>query len=313
MVSLRRPQDTLESNHYDMSLSIMDADIMSKLRTFLDMVRFEHTIFALPFGMVLAWGDWDNANWWDVIWITVAMASARTAAMALNRYIDRRIDSGNPRTASRPIQTGAIDAASVLALSVVSLIILAFSAWMLDPLAFFLFPGALVFLVGYSYTKRFTWLSHFILGFTDGLAPMGAWVAVRGSVFTLSDLPAWLLLAAVTVWIGGFDIIYACQDVEFDRQNGLHSIPARFGIRRGLQVAAASHVMTIILMVMLGLATALSWPYWLGLVVMSGLLIYENSLVRPDDLSKLGLAFFNINGYISVTIFVATFAAVLIG
>jgi 4-hydroxybenzoate polyprenyltransferase len=289
---------------------------MSKLRIFLDMVRFEHTIFALPFaymGMVLAWGDWDNANWWDFIWITVAMAAARTAAMSLNRYIDRRIDARNPRTAGRPIQSGAIDSATVLVLSAVSLIILAFSAWMLNPLAFILFPGALIFLVGYSYTKRFTWLSHYILGFTDGLAPMGAWVAVRGSAFTPSDLPAWLLLASVTVWIGGFDVIYACQDVEFDRQNGLHSIPARFGIRRGLQVAAASHVATVILMVMLGLVVSLSWPYWIGLAIMTGLLIYEHSLVHPDDLSKLGLAFFNINGYISVTIFVATFAAVVIG
>jgi 4-hydroxybenzoate polyprenyltransferase len=289
---------------------------MSKLRIFLDMVRFEHTIFALPFaymGMVLAWGDWDNANWWDFIWITVAMAAARTAAMSLNRYIDRRIDARNPRTAGRPIQSGAIDSATVLVLSAVSLIILAFSAWMLNPLAFILFPGALIFLVGYSYTKRFTWLSHYILGFTDGLAPMGAWVAVRGSAFTPSDLPAWLLLASVTVWIGGFDVIYACQDVEFDRQNGLHSIPARFGIRRGLQVAAASHVATVILMVMLGLVASLSWPYWIGLAIMTGLLIYEHSLVHPDDLSKLGLAFFNINGYISVTIFVATFAAVVIG
>lgn len=289
---------------------------MSKLRTFLDMVRFEHTVFALPFaylGMVLAWGDWENANWWDFFWITVAMAAARTAAMSLNRYIDRQIDLRNPRTADRPIQTGAIDGATVLLLSVVSLVILAIAAWMLDPLAFILFPGALAFLVGYSYTKRFTWLSHFILGFTDGLAPMGAWVAVRGSVFTLSDLPAWLLLAAVTVWIGGFDIIYACQDVEFDREHGLQSIPARFGIRRALQVAAASHVATIIVMVLLGLVTGLTWPYWLGLAIMSGLLIYEHSLVRPDDLSKLGVAFFNINGYISVTIFVATFAAVLLG
>lgn len=289
---------------------------MSKLRTFLDMVRFEHTVFALPFaylGMVLAWGDWENANWWDFFWITVAMAAARTAAMSLNRYIDRQIDLRNPRTADRPIQTGAIDGATVLLLSVVSLVILAIAAWMLDPLAFILFPGALAFLVGYSYTKRFTWLSHFILGFTDGLAPMGAWVAVRGSVFTLSDLPAWLLLAAVTVWIGGFDIIYACQDVEFDREHGLQSIPARFGIRRALQVAAASHVSTIIVMVLLGLVTGLTWPYWLGLAIMSGLLIYEHSLVRPDDLSKLGVAFFNINGYISVTIFVATFAAVLLG
>ena len=151
---------------------------MSKLRVFLNMIRFEHTIFALPFaylGMVLAWGSWEAANWSDFIWITVAMAAARTAAMSLNRYIDRFIDVENPRTASRPTQAGSISARTVLFYAVLSLIVLAVAAWMLDPLAFYLFPGALVFLVGYPYTKRFTWLCHYILGFTDGLAPMGAW------------------------------------------------------------------------------------------------------------------------------------------
>ena len=289
---------------------------MKKLRTFLDMIRFEHTIFALPFaylGMVLAWETWDNANWWDFFWITVAMASARTAAMSLNRYIDRYIDVGNPRTAGRPLQTGTIDARSVLIYSIVSLAIMLLAAWMLNPLAFFLSPVALFFLVGYSYTKRFTWLCHYVLGFTDGLAPVGAWVGVRGSLFTAADLPAWLLLGVVTFWIGGFDVIYACQDVDFDRRTGLHSIPARFGIRKGLQVAAASHVLTILLMVALGLWSGLGWPYWIGVSIMGGLLLYEHSLVRTDDLSKLGVAFFNVNGYISVTIFLATLAAVLVG
>ncbi len=288
---------------------------MHKLRTFLDLIRFEHTVFALPFaylGMILAWGNWENANWWDFFWITVAMAAARSAAMALNRYIDRFIDAKNPRTANRPIQLGAIDSGTVLLSAAISLAILALAAWMLDPLAFFLFPGALLFLVGYSYTKRITWLSHYILGFTDGLAPMGAWVAVRGSLFTIGDLPAWILLGVVTFWIGGFDVIYACQDVSFDKKEGLYSIPACFGIRRGLQVAVVSHVITVMLMVLLGIVAALDWPYWLGLVTMVGLLIYEHSLVQPDDLSKLGIAFFNINGYISVIIFLATSLAVLL-
>jgi 4-hydroxybenzoate polyprenyltransferase len=289
---------------------------MRKLETFLKMIRFEHTIFALPFaylGMVLAWGSWDKANWWDFLWITVAMAAARTAAMALNRYIDRTIDAKNPRTSSRPIQTGAIDSRTVLASAGISLVVLAIAAWMLNPLAFILFPGALVFLVGYSYTKRFTWLCHYILGFTDGLASIGAWVAVRGSVFSAADLPAWILLSAVTLWIGGFDIIYAGQDVEFDIENGLHSIPVRFGIERGLQIAALSHVLTVFLMISLGIVTGLTWPYWLGVGVMTGLLIYEHSLIQPNDLSNLSVAFFNVNGYISVEIFVATFAAVMIG
>lgn len=288
---------------------------MKKILTFLDMIRFEHTVFALPFaylGLVLAWGSWDNANWWDFIWITIAMAAARTAAMAFNRYIDRKIDQGNPRTAGRPIQTGAIDARSVLLSGIVSLAVLAFAAWMLNPLAFFLFPGALLFLVGYSYTKRFTWFSHYILGFTDGLAPMGAWVAVTGTILTPEDLPAWLLLVAVTFWIGGFDVIYACQDVEFDREHNLHSIPARFGIGRGLLTASASHVVTVLLMVALGLIMGLTWPYWIGLLVMIALLIYEHSLVSADDLSNLGVAFFNINGYISLTVFVCTLLAIII-
>ncbi|MEW5986130.1 MAG: UbiA-like polyprenyltransferase [Chloroflexota bacterium] len=289
--------------------------LMHKLRVFLDMIRFEHTIFALPFaylGMVLAWGDWKRANWWDFVWITVAMAAARTAAMSLNRLIDQRIDAQNPRTARRPIQTGAIEARTVLFYAVLSLVILGGAAWLLDPLAFYLFPGALVFLVGYAYTKRFTWLCHYILGFTDGLAPMGAWAAVRGSLFTAADLPAWLLMAVVTFWIGGFDVIYGCQDVEFDRRVGLHSIPARFGLKTGLRVAAASHVLTVLLLIGLGLLLQLQWPYWVGVAAVAGLLLYEHSLVSPTDLSKLGIAFFNVNGYISVTIFVATLAAVVI-
>ena len=288
---------------------------MKRVRTFLQMIRFEHTVFALPFaymGMVLAWGSWVEANWWDLFWITVAMAAARTAAMALNRYIDRFIDAGNPRTANRPIQAGAIDARSVLLWAVLSLVILGLAAWMLNPLTFLLFPGAVIFLVGYAYTKRFTWLCHFVLGFTDGLAPAGAWVAVRGSLFTIEDLPAWLLLGAVTFWIGGFDVLYACQDVEFDRKVGLHSSPARFGIPAALKVAAASHILTVALMALLALVSGLVWPYWLGLLVMTVLLIYEHSLVRPDDLSKLDIAFFNINGYISATMFLATLTAILV-
>ena len=288
---------------------------MNKLRVFLEMIKFEHTIFALPFaylGMILAWSSWEQANWWDFIWISIAMAAARTAAMSLNRYIDRQVDIGNPRTAKRPIQTGSISANIVLFFAVLSLVILGIAAWQLDPLALYLFPGALLFLVGYAYTKRFTWLCHYVLGFTDGLAPMGGWVAVRGSLFTASDLPAWLLLLAVTLWIGGFDVIYACQDAEFDRQVGLHSIPARFGIAHGLRIAVISHVLTVAVLVALGLVTGLGWVYWLGITAVSALLIYEHSLVNPQDLSQLGVAFFNVNGYISVTIFIATFIAVLL-
>jgi 4-hydroxybenzoate polyprenyltransferase len=172
-----------------------------------------------------------------------------------------------------------------------------------------LLPGAVVFLVGYSYTKRFTWLSHWVLGATDGLAPAGAWVAVRAAV----DPPAWLLWLTVTFWIAGFDLIYACQDTDFDRREGLHSVPARFGNAVALRTAQANHVLTVILLAALGGVMELGWVYWLGLVAVAGLLIYEHSLVSPTDLSRVNLAFFKVNGYIAVTIFVATLAALFVG
>src|SRR5690242_10248827 len=186
---------------------------MRQIRAFLDLIRFEHTIFALPFaylGMVLAANGLPTLS--QFVWITVAMAAARTLAMSINRLADRHIDARNPRTANRPIQTGKISVRTVVVGVIISLLVLAFAAWQLNPLTLTLLPGAVVFLVGYAYAKRVTWLSHFILGFTDGLAPIGAWAGVRGTVFTAQDLPAWLLLFAVTFWIGGFDLIYACQD-----------------------------------------------------------------------------------------------------
>ncbi len=284
---------------------------LSRTRTFLDMIRFEHTVFALPFaylGMLLAANGWPG--WWKFIWITVAMAAARTAAMSLNRLIDRHIDARNPRTASRPIQAGKISSQTVLVGAIISLVILAVSAWLLNPVAFFLFPGALLFLVGYSYTKRFTWLSHFVLGFTDGLAPAGAWVAITGTFWRSEDIPAWLLLAALTFWIGGFDLIYACQDYDFDKREGLKSIPVRFGIAAALRLAQICHALTVLLLASVGLWFGLGWPFWLGLAAIAALFLWEHSLVKPDDLSKLNLAFFNVNGYISLTIFVATLLAV---
>lgn len=285
--------------------------LLSRTRTFLDMIRFEHTVFALPFaylGMLLAAGGWPG--WWKFSWITVAMAAARTAAMSLNRLIDRHIDAHNPRTANRPIQTGQISAGAVAIGAIISLIVLAIAAWLLQPVAFYLFPGALVFLVGYSYTKRFTWLSHFLLGFTDGLAPAGAWVAVTGTFWQYRDIPAWLLLAALTVWIGGFDLIYACQDYDFDRREGLRSIPVRFGIPFALRLAQISHALTVALLGAVGWWFGLGWPFWLGLAAIAALFVWEHSLVKPDDLSKVNMAFFNVNGYISLTIFVATVIAV---
>ncbi len=283
---------------------------MEKVRDFLELIKFEHTVFALPFaylGMVLAAGGWPG--WRTFLWITVAMAAARTVAMSLNRILDRDYDARNPRTARRPLVTGRISMRTAWGGTLVALGVLALAAWELGPLPFRLLPGALFFLIGYSYTKRFTWASHFILGMTDGLAPMGAWVAVRGSLFSRADLPAWLLFLIVTLWIGGFDLIYACQDAEFDRQAGLHSIPARFGIAAALRLSALAHLLMMVLLVALGAAMHLGLPYAIALLLTAALLFYEHRLVRPDDLSRVDVAFFNLNSYISLTLFLGVVAA----
>jgi 4-hydroxybenzoate polyprenyltransferase len=283
------------------------------IRDFFELIKFEHTIFALPFaylGMLLAAGGWPT--WSQFIWITIAMASARTLAMGSNRIVDRWIDARNPRTAQRPLITGAISMRTAWFGTAISGLVLAVAAWQLGPLTFILLPGAYLFLIGYSFTKRFTWMSHFILGITDGLAPVGAWAAIRNSLFTPQDLPAWILLGVVTFWIAGFDMIYACQDYEFDLKEGLQSIPARFGIPAALRLSSISHVITVLLLVSLGIVSGLTWPYWLGLIIVAGLLVWEHRLVQPDDFSKLGVAFFNINGYISITLFVAILGSLYI-
>jgi 4-hydroxybenzoate polyprenyltransferase len=284
---------------------------MNQIRAFLNLIKFEHTIFALPFayiGMVLAADGLPTLH--QFVWITVAMAAARTFGMSVNRLVDRHIDARNPRTASRPIQTGKISLRTVIMGVVASLAVLTLAAALLNPLTLILLPGAVIFLVGYAYTKRFTWLSHAVLGFTDGLAPIGAWAGVRASVFTEQDLPAWLLLFAVTFWIGGFDLIYACQDTEFDRQQRLHSVPARFGNATALRIAQVCHVLTVLLLAGVGVTMNLGVVYWFGLLIVAVLLLYEHSIVKPNDLSRVNLAFFNINGYISITIFVATLVAI---
>jgi 4-hydroxybenzoate polyprenyltransferase len=286
---------------------------MKSIKEFLEFIKFEHTIFALPFaylGMVLAANGWPT--WYQFIWITVAMASARTLAMGTNRLSDRWIDAKNPRTANRPLIKGTISVKTALIGTVISGLILAVAAYQLGSFAFKLLPGAYLFLIGYSFTKRFTWLSHFVLGFTDGLAVMGAWAAIRGSLFTYEDLPAWILLATVTLWIGGFDIIYACQDVKFDRQSGLRSIPARFGIRTALRLSSICHVLTVLLLLGLGLLLGFGWLYWVGMIIVIALLVWEHLLIHPDDLSKINVAFFNINGYISITLFLSILGSIYI-
>ena len=282
---------------------------MKRLAVYLEAVKFEHTIFALPFaylGMALAARGLPTLA--QFIWVTLAMAGARTLAMGANRLIDARLDALNPRTAGRALPRGRMSGAEMVALCLASFAVLTISAWQLNPLCLLLLPGAVVVLVGYPYTKRFTWLSHWVLGLADGLAPVGGWIAVTGQL-------AWepvVMGLAVGLWIGGFDLIYACQDVDFDRANGLYSVPAQFGIPAALNLSTFSHAATVALFAWLGVSLGLAWPYWLGLLAAAGLLSYEHTLVKPDDLSRLGLAFFNVNGYIAVVVCVATFAALLV-
>jgi 4-hydroxybenzoate polyprenyltransferase len=283
--------------------------VPSTLRHFFDAIKFEHTVFALPFAyvaMVLAADGWPG---WRVLgWVTLAMAGARTLAMSVNRLADRLVDARNPRTAQRHLPTGLLAPRHMLLAAAIAGALLALSAWMLNPLCFRLAPLAALFLIGYSYTKRFTWASHWILGFTDGIAAAGGWIAVRGRF----DPPAFVLWFALTVWIAGFDLIYACQDVDFDRRAGLHSFPARFGITAALQAAKVCHVLAVIAFGALGWMMGLGSFYWAGIVVVAALFVYEHSLVSPTDLSRLDVAFFNVNGYIALIVLAAVLGARLL-
>jgi 4-hydroxybenzoate polyprenyltransferase len=276
---------------------------MKSIRVFLEMVRFEHTIFALPFaylGMVLAAQGWPG--WWKLLWITVCMAAARTFAFAINRVADRQFDARNPRTSNRSLPQGRITPRTVWLIAALTLVIFAIAAWQLNRFVVMLLPGAILLLTAYSYTKRFTWASHWVLGLTDGMAAPGAWAAVTGS---LAHPAPWLLWVTVTLWMAGFDMIYACQDTQFDRQNGLHSVPARFGNTVALRWARICHVLTVIALGATGMSLGLGFAFWIGLIAVATLLWWENSLVHPNDLSRINLAFFNINGYISVLVFIA--------
>ncbi len=253
--------------------------------------------------MVLAAGGWPGR--WTVAWVTVAMAGGRTCAMAANRVIDRAIDARNPRTAGRHLPRGVLRPLELSALAAAGALAMFVAAYLLNPLCFRLAPLALVFLVGYSYTKYVTWTSHWILGFTDGIAVGGGWIAVTGRF----DAPALVLWLAVTVWIAGFDLIYACQDVEFDRAHGLSSVPARFGVAAALGLARWNHALTALALAAAGWMTGLGPLYWLGWLAIVALLAYEHSLVNPHDLSRLDAAFFNVNGYVAL----AALASVILG
>ncbi len=276
---------------------------IKKIQLYLRMVKFSHSIFALPFAftsaLIASRGIPDGKT---LFWIIIAMVSARTAAMGLNRIIDKEIDRINPRTANREIPSGKIKPYEAMVFVIVSLAILILSASMLNPLCLRLSPLAIAFIVLYSYTKRFTWLSHFILGITISAAPIGAWIAITGS-FDYRILP---LGIAVIFWLAGFDILYALQDIDFDRFHGLFSIPSRFGIRTSIIISRLCHLITWSLLFYTGMVWHLSYLYYIGITITAGLFIYEHRLVRTDDLSRLNIAFFNMNGYISVTVFLFT-------
>ncbi|HEV7127464.1 MAG TPA: UbiA-like polyprenyltransferase [Ktedonobacterales bacterium] len=292
------------------------ARVGGKTRIFLDAIKFEHTIFALPFaylGMVLAArGSLGWPGWGKLFWITLAMAGARTLAMTLNRLIDAAIDAQNPRTANRALPRRLLRPVEMLAGAVISGAVLLVAAAQLNPLCLRLAPVAVIFLVGYSYTKRFTWLCHFALGLTDGIAPIGGWLAVNPTLSLANLVPPALLGLAVAAWVGGFDLIYGCQDIAFDRAHGLHSIPARFGPMAALQVSEALHGASVGLLAAVGGMLHLAWPFWIAVGVAAWLLIWEHRLVHPDDFSRLDVAFFNMNGYIAVSVFVFSLAAVLL-
>lgn len=280
----------------------------SKFKTFLEMIKFEHTIFALPFaylGAFLASGGVPTGH--DLLWITLAMVGARTAAMSLNRLIDRHIDAKNPRTANRALPRGLLSVGEVWVYTILSFIVLFVAAVQLNWLCVQLMPVAVFVLVIYSYTKRWTWACHLVLGVALGLAPLGSWVAVTGKI----EFPGVLLGLAVAFWVAGFDIIYACQDYDFDRAEGIHSIPARFGIPAALVISAALHVAAPVLLAAVGFYLKLGVFYLLGVIIAAGLLFYEHKLVKPDDLSKIGVAFLNMNGYLSTVMFLFTLLDVL--
>jgi 4-hydroxybenzoate polyprenyltransferase len=293
------------------------------------MIKFEHTIFALPFaflGAVLGsyvfypelmaslktdlansgyrgsgmflWSPWPS--WWDLFWITLAMVGARSAAMALNRLIDRFIDAKNPRTKMRAIPAGLLSAKEVYLFIIGSFALLFVSAFMLNPLAVKLLPIAVFFLVIYSYTKRFTWACHFVLGIALGIAPLGGWVGTTGTL----HWEAVFLFLTVVFWTAGFDIIYATQDVDFDHKERIFSIPNAFGITKALRIARGCHVLTVIFLFTLYFITPLSWIYLIGCLIAAGILVYEHSLVKADDLSKVDMAFFAMNGILSVIVFI---------
>jgi 4-hydroxybenzoate polyprenyltransferase len=283
--------------------------MFQRLRTYLEMIRFSHTVFALPFafmGAVLAAGGVPSGE--KSLWILVAMVGARSGAMGMNRFADRDLDGLNPRTRDRALPQGRISPIEALALVSVSFGVFLLAAWMLNPLCFALAPAAILIVSGYSYTKRFTSLSHVILGLCLALAPIGAWIAITGEI----ALPAVALGAAVLFWVAGFDVLYALMDIEFDRRTGLFSIPARLGVNGGMWVARAFHMFTVGFLALLIPLLGLGSIYATGLLLAAALLVYEHLLLHRHGLAKLDIAFFNVNGVLSIGMFLFTLGDLII-
>jgi len=283
---------------------------LATIRTYLEMIRFSHTLFALPFalmGAVLAAGGVPSGR--QLGWILVAMVGARSGAMGVNRIADRHLDAVNPRTQDRALPQGRIGLREAVVFVVVSFGVFLLAAWMLNPLCFALAPVALLIVCGYSYTKRFTSLSHLVLGLSLACAPVGAWIAVRGTL----GMPALLLALAVLFWVAGFDVLYALMDIDFDRRTGLFSIPARLGVRGGMVMARLFHLLTAVFLLLLVPQLGLGTLYRLGLCLAVGLLTYEHWLLYRFGLAKLNTAFFNVNGALSIGMFLFTLGDRLLG
>ena len=289
--------------------------LLQKLRHYASLVRFSHTIFALPFAfasLVLAWPRHPITPR-TVIWIIVAMIGARTAAMGFNRLADRKFDALNPRTNQWELPKGTIKVWEAGLLTIIASSIFLLAAYQLNWLCFVLSPVALAVIFFYSLTKRFTWASHLFLGLALSLAPIGAWFAVAGSNISLGELMIPLYLGlAVVFWLAGFDVIYSLQDREFDSTHGLYSIPVRFGIRRALRLSSLFHVCTAVFLALVGVAAQLGLIYWIGWLAICAILSWEHCIVRPDDLSRINRAFFDFNAYVSIGYFLATLTDVLV-
>jgi len=276
-------------------------------RRFASLVKIEHTVFALPFayiGALLCVQEIPSAH--DLVWITFAMVGARSLAMGINRIVDAEIDARNPRTATRELPAGLLSRAQVVVFCGLAFALYLLACFQLDPIVRWLWPIPLAGFVIYPYLKRFTWLSHFWLGVVDGLAPVGAWVAITGHL----PWEAWALGAAVAAWIAGFDFFYSLFDREIDLAQGLHSVSARFGVEGVFRGARLLHAATVVLLSAVGLGLGLGWFYWLGVAAVAALLAYEHSLVRPNDVRRLDAAFFTVNGVISVVFFAFVLAEV---